>query len=208
NACVRVRVSRREAARNSSQVRACLLDADPGLQSPHTVETEYRASLRKKRVCPLPHWCIDIHTTETSGKIEACRKHTNDQKAPAIEVQTLAENVRRRVEFPLPEPFTDDRNWRSSNFVLTGRECTADQRLPPNHVQEIGRKKPRLQLLGLAMSGEIEVVAAIQAHSGECAVLFLPILEIRPGNGPAREIRFALGEPDELFRLRVGQWLE
>src|SRR4029077_9405987 len=140
NACVRVRVSRREAARNSSQVRACLLDADSGLQSPHAVETESRASLRKKRVFPLPHWCIDIHTTETSGKIEACRKHTNDQKDPATEVQTLAENVRRRVESPLPEPFTDDRNGRRANFVLTRRECTADQRLHANHIQKIGGK--------------------------------------------------------------------
>ncbi len=83
---VRVRVSRGKVARNSRQVRPCLLDADSGLQSPHAVEPEPRASLWKKRVFPLPHRCIDIHSTETSGKIEARRKHTNNRKALAVKI--------------------------------------------------------------------------------------------------------------------------
>src|SRR5262249_1790498 len=60
-------------------------------------------------------------------------------------------------------------------------------------------------LFGITQSGKVESVTPKDSHGRERLILFLPVAEIRIRNRAILEIRLALAEGDEFFRMRVGK---
>src|SRR5438067_13411299 len=105
----------------------------------------------------------------------------------------------------MPEAGADKDHGCSAEVVLVSRERTPDDRLNTQYREKRCGNHLADHSLGLAVTGQIEIVRAISGHGLEGSVVLLPIEEVEIGNGCLRELCGLLIERDEPLRLRIWQ---
>jgi hypothetical protein len=143
-------------------------------------------------------------TLAEAGKtqVEARRNHADDGEVLAIEGEVLAKDIWRSTEFALPQAFADERDARRAALLFRGREGAAEHRIHAEQRKEAAGDELSIYLLRFALAGEAEGGATSDGHRGKGVVVFLPIEEVGIGDGALIEVRLALIDRDELFRLR------
>src|SRR5215467_7758521 len=139
DADVGIRISRREVPRDSVHISPRLLHAHTWLKAAERVKSEACTTTEQRRIVPLSDGHIHLALTETDGcQTKARRNYSDNGVAATIQGDALPQNVRRRIEFALPQAFADQRHGCGADWLFVSGKGTANHRLHPKQTEELG----------------------------------------------------------------------
>src|ERR1700759_2230800 len=108
----------------------------------------------------------------------------------------------------MPEIFTnEDDGWRA-DFVCARCEESTEHWLYGEKRKVVRGDELRPDFFCVAEAGEGEAGAANHGHLRKAAIVVLPVAKIWIRNRTGAEVGFALVEHDELFGMRISNWIE
>ena len=151
----------------------------------------------------LSDWSPQLGGAEWKPKIGW---HDPDHReATAIKGQRLIEYVRVAAESALPQPVTQDHNRICAWFVFVVGEDAASRSVHSHARKHISRDLRTDEALGLAISSQVETLAAIDADVFERAVLLAPVDEVRIRDRHPFQLRAAFTQDDQALGIGVGK---
>ncbi len=116
---------------------------------------------------------------EDGAEVEAAREYANDGEGAVVEINGLAEDGGIAMELPLPDGIAEQDDLACSRERFVFMEEAAHQRVHAEHLEEIRSDTDAGEGPGIAVAGELEVVAGGEGIvSGDVGVGLVALAEL------------------------------
>ena len=198
------------AARDRQQLLLRVRERHAGLQSRDGLRVACAGlHLRRREAADLEDARREhLHLTER--RAHARRHDADDFPRLAVERDRLADQRGAAAESRLPDLVAQDAHRRSVRRVFVLVKVAAERRQDAERRQERRAHAQAVQLLGIAVAGQREVVECRDADGVERARVRADLLIARPRQrgDRRRQLRVAAPERDERLRMRNGDGVE
>src|SRR6266700_3143896 len=133
------------------------------------------------------------------------RNDADNSDVLAVQREVLAKNIGGRTKLSLPKTCADQRNWRSPNLILSGREQTTHEWLDTQNRKQIRRDELAAHLHRFSAASQAKGGAPVNCHCGERTILLLPISKVEVGNRSVFEVRLTLAQSHEPLWFGIRQ---
>ncbi len=141
-------------------------------------------------------------------EVEGGRHHPDDGIRLRIELNGVAECVRRAAVVPLPECLAEDRDAIRAGRAFLGRKHPADQCAGAQHREQIGRAAHAGNVERLAVSGEGVAQLPERGHCRHRMRLLLPVEERERRDQIGAAIRVLFAQDHQARGILVGELIE
>src|SRR6185312_1747766 len=159
---------------NRCHLGLCLRNADTRLQTPDAQNSGKAPVI----VCWVALSKRDIHVN-WRRKTKRGGKNADDRIAHATELYGFTQHIEAAAVTGVPFPGADHRNRGPARLVFLRRKLTAQGRAHAQHLEKPGGDFIPRYMLGIARTGQVELIVS---ESGKClkaARIALPIPKIR-----------------------------